>query len=371
MFIPSAKSKLSLVILLLVAIILFIWSYKSRVFIEEKYFEEKLSAAQLMQEAEQVIREFRLSQNVFIDENNDPNKTALIGEKETKITTDRGSLESKLTTLNPNFGAVIVDYFKKAKLKKGDLVAVSLTASMPALNIAVMSAAKVLDLDLVIISSVGASMFGATDPDFTWLDIETLLYDKGIFPYKSIAASLGGGRDLGRGLSKIGRDLIIEAVRRNNVPLVRENSLEKNIQEKMSLFSNYSDKEMKLYVNIGGGLSSLGDAINGKLLSPGLHRYVSTKNIPIKGTMFLFAEKGIPILHLLNIPKVAEIYDLPIAPVPLPEPGIGKVFVEEYHNITVTAISLGIMIILIVIVILFDHKQQKFTEKEINIVNKD
>lgn len=371
MFIPSAKSKISLITLLVIAIILFIWSFKSRVFIEEKYFDEKLASAQLMQEAEQVIREFRLSQNIFIDENNDPNKTALIGEKETEITTDRGSLEAKLTTLNPNFAAVIVDYFKKAKLKKGDLVDVSLTASMPALNIAVMSAAKVLDLDLVIISSVGASMFGSTDPDFTWLDIETLLYDKGIFPYKSIAASLGGGRDLGRGLSKVGRDLIIKAIKRNNIQLVRESSLEKNVEEKMSLFSNYSNNEIKLYVNIGGGLSSLGDAINGKLLSPGLHRYVSTKNIPIKGTMFLFAEKGVPIIHLLDIPKIAEIYDLPIAPVPLPEPGIGKVFVEEHYSTTVAAISLAIMVILILIVIFFDHKQQKFTEKEINISNKD
>ncbi|MBL7085667.1 MAG: poly-gamma-glutamate system protein, partial [Candidatus Cloacimonetes bacterium] len=101
MFIPSAKSKISLITLLVIAIILFIWSFKSRVFIEEKYFDEKLASAQLMQEAEQVIREFRLSQNIFIDENNDPNKTALIGEKETEITTDRGSLEAKLTTLNP------------------------------------------------------------------------------------------------------------------------------------------------------------------------------------------------------------------------------------------------------------------------------
>jgi len=102
-----------------------------------------------------------------------------------------------------------------------------------------------------------------------------------------------------------------------------------------------------------------------------LHRYISTKNIPIKGTMFLFAEKGVPIIHLLDIPKIAEIYDLPIAPVPLPEPGIGKVFVEEHYSTTVAAISLAIMVILILIVILFDHKQQRFKEEEINVSNKD
>ncbi len=363
MFVPSAKSKISMIILLFVAIVLFVWSYNSRIFIKEKYFEEKVASAKLMQKAETVIREFRNNQGIFIDELNDPNKTALIGEKQTMITTDRGSLEAKLTTLNPNFAAVIVDLFKKAKLKSGDLVAVSCTGSMPALNIAVMSAAKVLNLDLVMICSVGASMFGATDPDFTWLDMESLLYNKGIFPYKTIAASIGGGRDLGRGLSKLGRDLIIEAIERNNVELVKENSLEKNVQKKMKLFTNYSDKDIKLYVNIGGGLSSIGNAENKKLLGPGLNKYVSTKNIPIKGTLFLFAEMGIPIIHILDVIKIAEKYDIPIAPVPLPEPGIGKIFVEELHNVHITSISLGIMMILVIIVILFDHKQQQFKEE--------
>jgi hypothetical protein len=102
------------------------------------------------------------------------------------------------------------------------VIAVNVTGSMPALNIAVLSAAKVLGLDVVLISSVGASMFGATDPYFTWLDIETLLNEKDILSYKSIATSLGGGRDLGRGLSKAGRDLIIEATERNNVELIQE-----------------------------------------------------------------------------------------------------------------------------------------------------
>jgi len=170
-----------------------------------------------MQQAENIIKEYRQQQGIFVDEENDPNKTALIGEKETLITTDRGNLTAKLTSLNPNLAAVIVDMFKQAKVKKGDKIAMSCTGSFPAMNIAVMSAAKVLGLKLVIISSVGASMFGANDPQFTWLDMEKLLYDKGIFPYRSVAASLGGGRDLGRGLNKTGRELISQAIERNQV----------------------------------------------------------------------------------------------------------------------------------------------------------
>jgi hypothetical protein len=49
---------------------------------------------------------------------NDPNRSGLIGEKYSLITTDRGDLTAKLTTLNPNISAIIVEFFKKANLKK-------------------------------------------------------------------------------------------------------------------------------------------------------------------------------------------------------------------------------------------------------------
>lgn len=363
MYIPSAHSKLSVIILLIIAIGLFLWVQNSRVWVKEKFYDEKFQAAELTKQATDTVREYRIQQGYTFDELNDPNRSGLIGEKYSLITTDRGDLTAKLTTLNPNISAIIVEFFKKAKLKKGDVIAVNVTGSMPALNIAVLSAAKVLGLDVVLISSVGASMFGATDPYFTWLDIETLLNEKDILPYKSVATSLGGGRDLGRGLSKAGRDLIIEATDRNDVELVQEKSLEKNIERKMQLFQNVYDGKIQLYVNIGGGLSSLGDAINGRLLPPGLHKHVLTRNIPKKGTMFLFAEKGVPVIHLLDVRALAEEYDLPVSPVPLPEPGTGAMFLEERYNLTITSIALAILVILIVIVIFFDKRQQQFKEE--------
>ncbi len=42
MFIPSAKSKFSLISLLIVALALFIWSNNSRVDKKQKYFKEKM-----------------------------------------------------------------------------------------------------------------------------------------------------------------------------------------------------------------------------------------------------------------------------------------------------------------------------------------
>jgi len=367
MFIPSAKSKFSLILLMLVAIVLFIWVDNSRVFVSDQYYEEKFAAAELMQKAESAIKDYRNAEGIYIDEVNDPNRTAMIGVRQSPIVTDRGYLTSKLTSLNPNFAAVIVEMFKEANLKEGDKIAISLTGSFPALNIAVFSAAKVMGIEPIIISSVGASMFGATDPDFTWLDMEEFFIEKGIFDFKSVAASIGGGRDLGRGLSKNGREIILENIKKNNVELIRNETLEQNILEKYDIFNQAGENKIALYVNIGGGLSSIGVTLNGRLIDPGFHRYLTLTNTPLKGTMLLFADEGIPVIHLLDITKLAEEKQLPIAPDPLPEPGNGSMFEDERYNITIATISFIILVILILIIILFDHQELKIKDDEINV----
>ncbi|MDP8267352.1 MAG: poly-gamma-glutamate system protein [Candidatus Tenebribacter davisii] len=367
MFIPSAKSKFSLISLMLIALALFIRVENSRVFVSDEYYEEKLMAAKLMQEAESAIKDYRNDLGIYIDEVNDPNRTAMIGDKQSPIVTDRGDLTSKLTSLNPNFAAVIVEMFKEANLKKGDKIAISCTGSFPALNIAVLSAAKVMGLDPIIISSIGASMFGATDPDFTWLDMEEFFIQKNIFNYKSVATSIGGGRDLGRGLSKNGRELIIKNINKHNIQLVHGETLEQNIAKKMEIYNTISNNEIALYVNIGGGLSSIGATLNGRLITPGFHRYLSLSNPPIKGTMLLFADEGIPIIHLLDITRLAESKDLPIAPDPLPKPGNGNMFEDEKYNLTIATISFVILLFLILMVIFFDHRELKIKDDEINV----
>jgi poly-gamma-glutamate system protein len=113
-----------------------------------------------------------LRKSVFVDVVNDPNETALIGQDITPITTDRGYIEAKLTSTNPNFAAVVVDMLKESELEKNDVVAVAFTGSFPGLNIAVHSALQTLKLKPIIITSVGASNWGANDPYYTWLDME-------------------------------------------------------------------------------------------------------------------------------------------------------------------------------------------------------
>ena len=52
---------------------------------------------------------------------------------------------------------------------------------MPGANIAVLSAAQAMKVIPVIISSVGASQWGANQLDFTWLDMESALAKNDLF----------------------------------------------------------------------------------------------------------------------------------------------------------------------------------------------
>ena len=115
------------------------------------------------------LKESRMEKGVFIDIENDPNETGLVGSPFSLVTTDEGDLDAKLTTLDPNFAAAIVDLMSQINLLKNDTIAVLMTGSMPGANLAVLTACKALNIHPVAITSVGASQWGANHVYFTWL----------------------------------------------------------------------------------------------------------------------------------------------------------------------------------------------------------
>jgi poly-gamma-glutamate system protein len=355
-----AKSNIVLGALFILSLLAFIAVENSKVEIKQLWYKEKLEAARLAQKAAGYIKNFRMKQGVFVDDINDPNETALIGQEYTLITTDRGYIKAKLTSLNPNFAAVIVQMLKDAGVKPHDNVAVGVTGSFPAMNIALYAALQTLELNPVIISSVGSSNWGANDPDFTWPDMENLLFKAGIFKFKSVAASKGGGLDKGRGLSPQGRNLLEQAILRNNLIYINEEHLENSIRRRMEIYDSINNgKKYAVYINVGGGIASLGNTINGKLIPAGLTEILPVKNYPVNGVIIKMGEQGIPIIHLLNIEKLARQYGLPESPVPLPEPGDGKIFYEKRYNLWVTGISTFVLVALITFIFISEEKYHK------------
>jgi len=342
----SAGSKTVLSVIALLSLMAFLAVEYGKEDVKLKWYDQKLEASRLASEATEYLKELRMRKGVFVDVLNDPNETALIGQDLTPITTDRGYIEAKLTATNPNFAAVVVDMLKEAGLEKNDVVAIALTGSLPGLNIAVHSAVQSLKLKPIIITSVGASNWGANDPDFTWLDMESILFKAGIFNNKSVAASIGGGLDRGRGLSPEGRQLITDAIQRNKIDFINEEHLESSIQKRIDIYNNQRQKKkIKAFINVGGGISSIGSIENGKFIPTGLSTMLPMKNYPVRGVMIYMAEKNIPIIHLLNVNKLAQKYGLPINPIPLPRAGEGEIFIQKRYNVLLT---LGVTIFLVV-----------------------
>ena len=195
----------------------------------------------------------------------------------------------------------------------------------------------------VVTTSVGASMWGANGPHYTWLDMERVLFDRGVFTTRTGLASHGGGDDMGRGLSPSGRESIADAARRNGVPLLHSDNIEQAITRRMTFFEEQArGRRYRCYVNIGGGVASLGSGNNKPALPSGLSFELGPHNWSRKGTLIRFAERGVPVIHLLRVQTLAREHGLPIAPDYLPLPGEGEVFVRTMYRFP---LALGILVV--------------------------
>lgn len=368
----SSKSKLVLSALTILSLVAFITVEYTKVDVKRKWYDQKLEASILAKKAASYLKEIRLQSGIFIDAINDPNETALIGQDITQITTDRGYIDSKLTSINPNFAAVIVEMLKEVGVKNNDVVAVSFTGSLPGLNIAVLAALQTLRLKPVIITSVGASNWGANDPYFTWLDMENTLFDAGIFKFKSVAASIGGGLDKGRGLSPEGRELIEDAIKRTDAIFINEEFLENSINKRIDIYNKHKiNNSIKVYINVGGGIASLGSTENTQFIPTGLIESLPLKNFPSNGVLIEMAKEKIPVIHLLNVTELATTYGLPVSPKPLPNPGSGEVFVKRQYNFVLTIIATLVLVISVLYVFLLEKKYHKLGTKQVAIFKRD
>jgi poly-gamma-glutamate system protein len=357
----SIRSTLILLILAVLSVACFVIVEMTKVDKKQDWYNEKLQAAQLAEKANAHIKLIHYGDAEILDNINDPNETGLIGEEFTSITTGEGSLPIKLSTTNPNFAAMVVQLIKDAELEKGDNVAVCMTGSFPGLNIATLAAIQTLELNPVIICSVTSSGWGATNPEFTWLDMQNELNKANLITAKSVAASIGGNQDIGMALSNEGRQKVMDAINRNNVNFINNDSLPLNIAERLKYINDFSKgKPIKLFINIGGGTASIGSDANGNAVPSGLNEDIMLKDIPDKqGILFEMAKSRIPIIHLLNLEGLMKTYDLPRNPVPLPEVGTGKLFIHKKYNLPVVIISTLSLISLIIAVAYQDKKRHE------------
>jgi len=330
----------------LIALAMLLASESFKETIVQPHYEEKIEAARLMQRAMEAIQNHRVRKVGPIDLEADPTNSGMLGLSSSVTTTNTGSLEAKRTTLNPNWAAVVVELLSEAGVERGSTIAVGVSGSFPALNLAVFSAAEVLDLEAISIASVGASSWGANVPTLTWLDMERVLADAGILRTRSIAASLGGTRDRAIGMPKLGRKRLRQAIERAAVPyLATETDLD-SIERRMALYREQADdRYIQAYVNVGGSLASIGPKTVKRLYQPGLNLRLDPHAVHVDSVMKRFLRDGVPVINLSKIVPLAELYGLPLEPIALPQPGEGLVFERQEYNRWLVAGLLGLLLL--------------------------
>jgi poly-gamma-glutamate system protein len=296
----------------------------------EKYYSKKrpidpleIKAAESMAQVEKTIFRCQQEKGLHPEENVfDPNHTGLIGLENTPLTTTLGNLEAKRTTTNPDLAGLMVYLFRQAGVKKNEVVAVGASSSFPALILAVYCAAKAMEVELLVINSLGASQWGANNPEFTWLEIEECLCRSGFIPPRLLGFSWGGEDDSGDDFPEDLKMKMREKAAALGAIFLEGKNLEQKVSERLRLYYQAAgEKKIKAFINIGGGFVNLGTDSSVLELRPGLTRVKKIPPVSRRGVIQEMARREIPVIHLLNIRGLVEHYGLPWDPQPLPWPG--------------------------------------------------
>jgi poly-gamma-glutamate system protein len=202
-----------------------------------------------------------------------------------------------------------------------------------------------LRLKPIIISSVSASQWGANHPKFTWLDMERILHDRKVVPFRSAAASFGGADDRAAGLSEEGLQLMRRAIKRHKLPLIEPENYAESVVERMALYRDLSGgSPIRVYVNVGGGTSSVGTRRSKFAFQPGINRRTPPRAALIESVMARFLDEDVPVIHFLQVNRMAERFGLPVSPQALPPVGTGQIFLQRRYNPWLTAGSLAAVV---------------------------
>jgi len=330
---PTHVSRFAHVLVAIIAIVTLGVAERFQVASVQPYFDEKLAATQRMARAIDILRNQRVRNGEAVDLEVDPTGSGLVGLSSSPVTTNSGSLEAKRTTANPNWAAVLVDLLKRAGVERGDVIALGVSGSFPALNLAAFIAADELGLEIVSIASAGASSWGANIPGLSWLDMEGILVQADVLTERSVAASLGGTRDRALGMSRTGKDGLREAIRRNEVAYLETADEESSIEQRMQTYALHANgRRFAAYVNAGGSLVSIGPKSVKRLYRPGLNLKPHPRGAGIDSVMMRFLSAGVPVINLSKVIPLAEQYGLPVEPLELPPVGEGTVFEKRQHS---------------------------------------
>lgn len=273
--------------------------------------DELYEASSIMRETIGIINQKRSGR---IDPRFDPNRTGLIGDEFTEMTTTVGDLEAKRTATNPDMAALICYLLINVGVEKGDCVAIGASGSFPGLIVATISACKAIGAKPLVICSIGASQWGANLIDFTVLDLFKWLIEIGF--EKPLVFTYGGSSNKATEFPEQIQDKLRCKAREYGFLLYEGISFEDDLKYLYEMYLNNCNSQITAFVNIGGSLINVGRSV-ATTMQTGLIE--DKKTLDAESMMGLMAKNNIPILSLLNIRKLTTEYGLPWDPIPLPK----------------------------------------------------
>ena len=120
-------------------------------------------------------------------------------------------------------------------------------------------------------------------------------------------------------------------------------TLQPDVARRMALYETGCGGRPAVFINVGGSLPALGNcpqahALPTGLLPPGIRSVGSGC-----GVIFRMAAAGVPVIHLLDIRKIARDYGLPVDPAPLPAVPDGRVMSQGGYSRTAALIGLVVL----------------------------
>jgi len=235
---------------------------------------------------------------------------ALLGSEWSPLVTTLGDIEAKRVSLSPAWPRALVREFHRAGLRPGDVVAASFSGSFPGINLAVMSAAQAMGLQLMAVSSVTASSWGATDPGFTWPEVEARLVGAGILRRATVAVSAGGNGDRALDLDEDGRllarEIAVRCARQLQAPLIEPADFQAAVRARLDAFdAARGGRPIAAFVNVGGTEAALGRSMAILKVRNGWIGKRPFDSSPARGLVARMVEQGVPVLHVLNVRDLA------------------------------------------------------------------
>ncbi|MCI9155483.1 MAG: poly-gamma-glutamate system protein [Lawsonibacter sp.] len=290
-------------------------------------YDTKIAAAHLMGEWMDTIKAMKLQAGLELTEE-DLHGTGLMGERYTFITTTLGDPAAKRTTCNPDMAALLVELLGEAGVRPGDTVGAGFSGSFPAMNLAVLAACQTLDVKCVYIASVGASTYGANQPELTFPDMVCRLHQEGLLEWAPSLITPGGDYDCGTEMDPELRKQVLSRIRGYGVRIMEEPDFKQNLSARMERYE--VEGPIKCFIGVGGNISTLGledEDIPCGVIPAGTIQDVSDRS----GLLQLYNAQGLPVIYLLNIKELMAEHGLTFDPEQLLPPGESSIYYETAY----------------------------------------